>query len=351
MASDVNPAVKANLEKVLAEEQQSAALRMAQIRMGLAVFAVIVVGWADFRNPALAPTVWGAVVFTLVSTALYLVTRFVPAIGRWGTIAVALVDVPIIAIIQHLQASRLAEPWHGLPTAVAIPSALVVLSMLSLSKRIIWLTAVMATASIVRRLLSVDLSFAPIFITAIMPLGIGMVGSTVVTRLRALVHAARKKDLVGKYILGERLGAGGMAEVFLATYSPEGGFERKVAVKRILPSYAEKPESIALFRREAELGAALAHPNVVQVLDFGADQDSWFIAMEYVDGLPLSRALTQASKRPGSRCRSRPSSSSSSSSRRHSTTSTRGPPPPARHSISCTGMSTRPTCSSRASAR
>ncbi|MDX2015122.1 MAG: serine/threonine-protein kinase [Myxococcaceae bacterium] len=292
--ADVNAAVKANLEKVLEEEQRGAALRMAQIRVGLAGLAMVIMLLSDFRNPALAPTLWGAVVFTAISAALYAVTRFVPALGRWGTLAVALVDVPMIAFIQAVQADKLPQPWHGLPTAVAIPSALVVLSMLSLSRRIIWVTAAMATASIVRRLLTVDLSFPPIFLTALMPLGIGMVGSTLVTRLRALVHAARKKDLVGKYILGERLGAGGMAEVFLATYSPEGGFERKVAVKRILPSYAEKPESIALFRREAELGAALAHPNVVQVLDFGADQDSWFIAMEYVDGVPLSRLLAQA---------------------------------------------------------
>jgi serine/threonine-protein kinase len=83
-----------------------------------------------------------------------------------------------------------------------------------------------------------------------------------------------------------------MAEVFLATYSPEGGFERRVAVKRILPSFLENAESVALFRREAELGALLAHPNIVQVLDFGSDGSSYFLAMEYVDGLSLSRLLS-----------------------------------------------------------
>lgn len=293
----LNPAVKANLEKVLVEEQRNAALRMAQIRLFLSVIAgVIVLTPSQRNNPSLAPTVFGTLAFLVVSAIVYAVTRFVPSVGKWGTLAVAFVDVPMLAFIQHLQADRLPLAWYGIPTAVALPCGLVALSALSLSRTVIALTALMATATILRRLISLDLPTPPILLTMIVPPAIGLVAVTVVGRIRALVHAARKKDLVGKYILGERLGAGGMAEVFLATYSPEGGFERKVAVKRILPSYAERPESIALFRREAELGAGLAHPNVVQVLDFGADGDTWFIAMEFVDGLPLSRLLAFARK-------------------------------------------------------
>ncbi|MBE2250407.1 MAG: serine/threonine protein kinase [Myxococcus sp.] len=296
-AGTLNPAVKANLEKVLGEEQRNAALRMAQIRLFLSIIAgVIVLAPSQRNNPALAPTVYGTVVFALVSAVVYGVTRLVPRVGKWGTLAVAFVDVPMLAFIQHLQADRLPVAWYGVPTAVALPCGLVALSALSLSRTVIALTAMMATFTILRRLLSLELPIAPVLLTVIVPPAIGLVGATVVGRIRALVHAARKKDLVGKYILGERLGAGGMAEVFLATYSPEGGFERKVAVKRILPTYAERPESIALFRREAELGAGLAHPNVVQVLDFGADGDTWFIAMEFVDGLPLSRLLSHARK-------------------------------------------------------
>ncbi|MBL8919639.1 MAG: serine/threonine protein kinase [Myxococcaceae bacterium] len=270
---------------------------MAQIRLGLALVACVIVLVSSRSSVALAPTVWGTVVFTVVSALVFVVTRFVPALGKWGTLAVAFVDVPTIAIIQHVQAPLLTTPWMGIPTAVAMPCGLVALSALSLSRTVIAITALMATATIARRLVSIGFTGAPLALTLIVPFAIGLVGATVVGRIRLLVHAARKKDLVGKYILGERLGSGGMAEVFLATYSPEGGFERKVAVKRILPSYSEKPESIALFRREAELGAGLAHPNIVQVLDFGADGDTWFIAMEFVDGLPLSRILTHARKR------------------------------------------------------
>jgi eukaryotic-like serine/threonine-protein kinase len=105
------------------------------------------------------------------------------------------------------------------------------------------------------------------------------------------LSAARERDVFGKYLLHERVAAGGMAEVFRATYCPEGGFKKSVAVKRILPGYVEDPEFMALFREEARLGALLVHPNIVQVLDFGSYQGTYFLSMEYVDGLSLSRLL------------------------------------------------------------
>ncbi|QSQ19153.1 serine/threonine protein kinase [Pyxidicoccus parkwayensis] len=107
------------------------------------------------------------------------------------------------------------------------------------------------------------------------------------------LRAIRQQELLGRYFLHERLGAGGMAEVFRATYSPEGGIEKTVAVKRILPAYAEDEQFIALFRREAELGAILQHPNIVQVLDVGRLDDTHFIAMEYVDGLSLRQLIKE----------------------------------------------------------
>jgi serine/threonine protein kinase len=91
-------------------------------------------------------------------------------------------------------------------------------------------------------------------------------------------------------MLHERIGSGGMAEVYRATYSPEGGFEKQVALKRILPSYADDAEFVSLFRREAELCSTLHHPNIVQVFDLGHG-NTYFLAMEFVDGLPLSTVL------------------------------------------------------------
>lgn len=105
------------------------------------------------------------------------------------------------------------------------------------------------------------------------------------------LKATRELDVMGKYLLHERIGMGGMAEVFRATYSPEGGFAKQVALKRVLPMHTENTTFEALFRREAEIGALLAHPNVVQVLDMGRHQGNLFLAMEYVDGVALQRLL------------------------------------------------------------
>lgn len=110
-------------------------------------------------------------------------------------------------------------------------------------------------------------------------------------RAEAALSAIRQRDLFGKYLLGERIGAGGMAEVYRATYAPEGGFEKIVALKRMLPSVASDPRFVEMFRAEASLGSRLNHPNVVQVLDFGRFNDTYFLAMEYVPGVPLSKCI------------------------------------------------------------
>ncbi len=110
-------------------------------------------------------------------------------------------------------------------------------------------------------------------------------------RAEEALAAVRAKDVFGKYLLHERLGVGGMAEVYRATYNPEGGFQKVVALKRVLPQYAEDELFISMFRGEAALCSQFAHPGVVQVFDFGKFGDSYFLAMEYLDGPPLSRAL------------------------------------------------------------
>ncbi len=129
-----------------------------------------------------------------------------------------------------------------------------------------------------------------VFLFAYGPLTATLAG-LIVSKAEAALRAIREKDVMGKYFLHERLGAGGMAEVFRATYSPEGGFEKQVAVKRVLPAYADNEEFLAMFRREAELGSLLIHPNIVQVLDLGRHQGTVFLAMEFVDGMPLSALL------------------------------------------------------------
>ncbi len=110
-------------------------------------------------------------------------------------------------------------------------------------------------------------------------------------RAEEALSAVRARDVFGKYLLHERLGMGGMAEVFRATYNPEGGFQKVVALKRVLPQYAEDDGFIGMFREEAALCSQFSHPGVVQVFDFGRFGDSYFLAMEYLDGPPLGRVL------------------------------------------------------------
>ena len=88
----------------------------------------------------------------------------------------------------------------------------------------------------------------------------------------------------GKYLLLERIAVGGMAEVYAAKAFGAAGFERLLAIKRILPTMGEDPEFIQMFVDEARIAAQLSHANIVQVMELGKHEDSYFIAMEYVSG-------------------------------------------------------------------
>ena len=110
-------------------------------------------------------------------------------------------------------------------------------------------------------------------------------------RAEEALSAVRERDLLGKYVLHERIGAGGMAEVFRATYSPEGGFEKTVAIKKVLPAIAMDDAFVDMFRAEADLCSRLNHANIVQVFDFGRFKDTYFLAMEYVEGMTLQRLV------------------------------------------------------------
>lgn len=102
----------------------------------------------------------------------------------------------------------------------------------------------------------------------------------------------------GKYRLTRRLARGGMAEVFLASQRGPGEFERTVAVKRILPHLADIPQFLQMFLDEARLAAQLSHPNIAHIYEFGQVDDSFFIAMEYIDGIDLSVVVLDGPKRP-----------------------------------------------------
>jgi serine/threonine protein kinase len=105
------------------------------------------------------------------------------------------------------------------------------------------------------------------------------------------------RTVLGPYELGERLGLGGMAEVFVAYRAGPHGFAKKVALKRILPELAQDPRFVAMFCDEARISAPLCHPNIVQVIDFGESQGELFMAMEYVEGVSLAKLLRHVSGR------------------------------------------------------
>lgn len=111
-----------------------------------------------------------------------------------------------------------------------------------------------------------------------------------------IVSTVRQKDLFGKYRLERELASGGMGVVWLATYCPEGGFERPAAIKLVHAHLASDTAFVDAFRREAELGARLVHSHIVQVFDFGCVDDRFFLAMEYVDGVTLRDVLQRASQ-------------------------------------------------------
>lgn len=98
------------------------------------------------------------------------------------------------------------------------------------------------------------------------------------------------KILNGRYEVGERIGVGGMAEVYSATDTVLG---RMVAVKIMLSQYAEDEDFARRFRQEAAAAANLQSPYIVNVYDWGHDQGTYFIVMEYVHGSDLKSAIKQ----------------------------------------------------------
>jgi eukaryotic-like serine/threonine-protein kinase len=92
----------------------------------------------------------------------------------------------------------------------------------------------------------------------------------------------------GRYELHRRLGRGGMAEVYLAR---DQLLDRPVAVKVLFPALATDAGFVERFRREAQAAANLQHPNIVSVFDWGEANGTYFIVMEYVEGLTLADTL------------------------------------------------------------
>ena len=102
---------------------------------------------------------------------------------------------------------------------------------------------------------------------------------------------------LGPYRLLRRIGAGGMAEVYLALAHGASGFEKRVALKVLLPELRDNPHLQRSLIEEARLGARLQHRNMVQVHDLGVADGIYFVRMDFVDGADLASLLRR--RRPG----------------------------------------------------
>ena len=98
----------------------------------------------------------------------------------------------------------------------------------------------------------------------------------------------------GRYSLIDKIGIGGMAEVFLARHTGVEGFEKEIVIKRIRSHLSESPEFVEMFLGEAKLAAQLNHPSIVQIYDLGKIKDSFFIAMEYIPGRDMSAVIPKS---------------------------------------------------------
>ncbi|MFZ9890012.1 MAG: serine/threonine protein kinase, partial [Myxococcota bacterium] len=95
----------------------------------------------------------------------------------------------------------------------------------------------------------------------------------------------------GKYVLLERVNVGGMAEVFKAKTFGVAGFERILAIKRILPSLVDDQEFIHMFIDEARIAVQLNHTNIAQIYELGKQGPHYYIAMEYLPSRDLRSIL------------------------------------------------------------
>ena len=276
----------------------------ATLAVAASLYGFVQLGAGKLGLISVAPHVWialgGATYFSVLWVALRL-GYYHPLLSSLGVLGVitlpplaAAVDLPLIGL-EGAWTSAAASAWPMLVmlSGFRTSSRAAVLAGVVAGLEHLALCAYIASASSVLD----HPSMTPLmvagrtFILVLSGVFGGLMANAFLRQVQRAVSELRERDLLGKYMLGERLGAGGMAEVFRATYSPEGGFAKSVAIKRVLPGYALEERFVRLFRKEAELGATLAHPNIVQVFDMGSSRDTYFLAMEFVDGAPLSRVL------------------------------------------------------------
>jgi serine/threonine protein kinase len=111
-----------------------------------------------------------------------------------------------------------------------------------------------------------------------------------VYQLRKVIHGKTHELLMGPYVISDRIGEGGMGKVYRATQMRLG---REVALKVVRTSLLNNPLVRKRYNREVETASSLNHPNIVGVYDAGEVEGKYYLAMEFVDGIDLSRLVRE----------------------------------------------------------
>jgi eukaryotic-like serine/threonine-protein kinase len=112
-------------------------------------------------------------------------------------------------------------------------------------------------------------------------------------------HEIGPGHVLGRYELLMPIAAGGMAMVWAARLKGTRGFQKIVAVKTMLPKLSEDEQFEKMFLDEASLASKVRHPNAVEILDLGEQDGVLFLAMEWIDGVPLNQLMKTAKKAGG----------------------------------------------------
>jgi len=133
-------------------------------------------------------------------------------------------------------------------------------------------------------------------ILALIGATLAIYGAHVLNGLRTELHEARK---FGQYQLRQKIGAGGMGEVYLAEHEL---LKRPCAIKLIRPGADANPVALARFEREVQSAARLSHPNTIEIYDYGHTEDgTFYYVMEYLPGLSLGELIPQFGPLPAGR--------------------------------------------------
>jgi hypothetical protein len=328
-----SPPGRVRVALVHPEEQQPTQELQTLLRKRLLIAASIILGGGMISLPTwllVSEPLGGAFAFIVLSLVLLAVTATVtgmlcrssPSVRvlrvlelvLFGTGVLVLVAVPYVELLHGwlTWCARLGEggmslgaryaglPWFAMMVlyGVFIPNTwrrcAAVVGIMALTPLATHTVGALADPAF-------DKSLLPVFLlemTLWMVIGaaIAIYGSHRIEVLRQVAVAARK---LGQYRLKQRLGAGGMGEVYLAEHLL---LKRPCALKLIRPERAGDPKVLLRFEREVQATAGLTHPNSVEIFDFGHAADgTFYYAMEYLPGLSLEELVRRHGPLPPGR--------------------------------------------------